>query len=114
MVASPTPTAPIAVDSMTSMQQPPRVELAKAAAAIQPADPPPMMTMRRIRRSVSLMTRVSGNQQLSERGARRFRTRPYDDVYAVCGRDGHSAHAELTDRRTIDSRGARHFNTQPR
>jgi len=44
-VASPTPTVPIASDSTKQMDDAAPNTFASAAAAIQPAVPPPMMTM---------------------------------------------------------------------
>src|ERR1700690_3754094 len=50
MVASPTPTVPISGDSMTVMTVPvPGKARARMIAAIQPAVPPPTITMRLIR-----------------------------------------------------------------
>src|SRR5690349_15977857 len=46
-VASPTPMMPISSDSTSSMATP-RSPVASAAADIQPAEPPPRMTMRRM------------------------------------------------------------------
>lgn len=46
MVASPTPTVPITSDSTSSILIVPRVTCASAAAAIQPAVPPPTIRMR--------------------------------------------------------------------
>ena len=46
MVASPTPTVPMASDSISVISQEPATASDKAAAVIQPALPPPTITMR--------------------------------------------------------------------
>src|SRR5262245_50311128 len=52
IVASPTPTVPISVDSISSIVHVDPSTRASALAAIHPAVPPPTMAMRRMRRSL--------------------------------------------------------------
>lgn len=57
---------------------------------------------------------LASGQQLSQRGARGFRSRTHDDVYAVRCCDRYAAHAEPANGGTVDRIGIRHTDPQAR